>query len=292
MIPLNYHHLYYFYVVAREGSIAKAKEKLLLSQPTISAQLRELEAQLGRPLFERRHQRLHLTESGRVALDYAERIFDLGGELQDHMGDRPLHAGPRAQIGVIAGFPAAIYEALAAFMYRAFPGARLSFFMKEASALARELRDHRLDLVVSEAPLGEEPGAELVSRPAARVPVVLAAAPAVVRRLGARPPDGFPAVLPSAAWQLRRQALKALERAGKRPEVVGETDDLELAWRLGIAGHGVVAVDRMTLSALKGAMVPVRFAEGAALSLPVYLTARRRRWPNPLAERALKSFRL
>lgn len=288
MIPLNYHHLYYFYVVAREGSIAKAKDKLLLSQPTISAQLRELEAQLGRPLFERRHQRLHLTESGRVALDYAERIFDLGGELQDHMGDRPVRAALRAQIGVIAGLPAAIYEALASFLYEAFPGARLSFSMKEASALARELRDHRLDLVVSEAPLVEEPGEELASRLAGRVPVILAAAPEVARRLGSRPPDGFPAVLPGAAWRLRRQTLKALARA----KVVGETDDLELAWRLGIAGHGVVAVDRRTLAALKGAMVPVGFGARAGLSLAVYLTTRRRRWPNPLAERALGSFRL
>ncbi|MDD5657668.1 MAG: LysR family transcriptional regulator, partial [Elusimicrobia bacterium] len=98
MIPLNYHHLYYFFVVAREGSVAKAKEKLLLSQPTISAQIKELEEYLGHPLFERRKQRLHLTEDGRMALDYAERIFDLGEELKDVLSDRPPHARLRAQI--------------------------------------------------------------------------------------------------------------------------------------------------------------------------------------------------
>lgn len=294
MISLNYHHLYYFCVVAREGSIAKAKEKLLLSQPTISAQIRELESQLGRPLFERRKQRLHLTENGRVVLDYAERIFDLGDELQDLMKDRPVLAAPRAQIGVIAGFPAAIYEALATFLLGEFPGAHLSFLMKESRGLSEDLRDHRLDLVVSESPLAEERGAELVSRVAARVPVVFAAAPRVARRLkrSFRALEGFPVVVPGAPWQLRHQLFQAFDQWGVRPEVIGETQDLELAWRLGIAGRGVVPVDARTLAALKRAMVPLRFNRTPDLHLSVCLTARRRRWANPLAERALQGFRL
>lgn len=294
MIPLNYHHLYYFYVVAREGSIVRAKDKLLLSQPTISAQLRELETALGHPLFERRRQRLHLTEDGRVVLDYAERIFDLGAELKDMLGDRPIAAAPSAQIGIIAGFPAAVYEALAGFLYRHFPQARLTFSMKEAPALAADLRDHRLDLVVSESPLIDEPGSELESRLAARIPVVFAATARVVGGLRRLPEglQGAPVVLPGAPWQLRHQVLQALEHWSVRPRVIGETQDLELLWRLGIAGRGVVPVDARTLAGLKGALRPLRARRHPALHLPVFLTARRRRWPNPLAERALKRFRL
>ena len=81
MIPFNYHHLYYFYVIAKAGSIAKACETLLLSQPAISTQLKQLEKSLGSPLFERRKQRLFLTEQGRFVLDYAESIFEMGQEL-------------------------------------------------------------------------------------------------------------------------------------------------------------------------------------------------------------------
>jgi LysR family transcriptional activator of nhaA len=293
MIPLNYHHLYYFFVVAKEGSIAKARAKLFLSQPTISAQLKELEAQLGRPLFERRKQRLHLTDEGRVVLDYAERIFDLGAELHDVMADRPPQARQRAQIGIIAGYPAAIYESLSAFLFSQFPDAHLSFRMKEAAALAEDLRDHRLDLVLSESPLEEGEGERFTSRLAAKIPVMLAAAPRVARRLRALPRglDAAPVVVPGPPWGLRHQLTQAFDRWKVRPDIIGETQDLELAWRLGIAGRGVVPVDQRTLTALKGAMVPLRFPSTPSLHLPVYLTARQKRWLNPLAERALARFR-
>lgn len=93
MIPLNYHHLYYFYVIAKEGSIAKACGRLLLAQPTLSAQLKQFEKNIGRPLFERRPRKLTLTEEGRIVLDYAESIFELGEEMRDALNDRPLSGG-------------------------------------------------------------------------------------------------------------------------------------------------------------------------------------------------------
>jgi len=77
MIPMNYHHLYYFYVIARAGTISKACETLFLAQSTLSAQLKLLETSLGRKLFERRKQRLFLTDEGRLVLDYAESIFEM-----------------------------------------------------------------------------------------------------------------------------------------------------------------------------------------------------------------------
>lgn len=293
MIPLNYHHLYYFYIVAREGGIAAARERLLLSAPTISAQIRELEADLGRPLFERRHRRLQLTDEGRVVLGYARRIFDLGAEMRDSLGDSPRDAAPRAQIGVVAGFPAAVYQSLAAFLTRHFPGAHLAFRMAEAGRLAEELREHRVDLAISERPLEEREGDRFVSRLAARIRVRLAAAPRLARRLRPLPRalDGASVVVPGAPWDLRHQVLQAFERWDARPRIVGETQDLELAWRWGLEGRGVVPVDERTLKALKGALRPLEHPRTPALSLPVVLTGRERRWSNPLADRALARFR-
>lgn len=293
MIPLNYHHLYYFFVVADSGGIARAKDKLLLAGPTISAQIRELEADLGRPLFERRGRGLHLTDDGRLALAYARRMFDLGAELRDALGDRPRHAAPRAQIGVIAGFPAALTQALADFLSAEFPDAHLSFRMAGAARLTEDMREHRLDLAVSDRPLEEREGDRFTSRLAARVPVLLAAAPRLARRVGRLPKglDGRAVVLPGPPWGLRHQLLEAFARWKAHPRIVGETQDLELAWRMGLSGREVVPVDERTLRGLKGALVALKVPRARPFQLPVYLTARERRWSNPLAERALSGFR-
>ena len=81
MIPLNHQHLYYFWVVAREGSVSKAAEKLFLTQPTVSGQLAQLEKFLGKKLFAREKNRLVLTEEGRFVLDYANHIFNTSEEM-------------------------------------------------------------------------------------------------------------------------------------------------------------------------------------------------------------------
>jgi hypothetical protein len=98
-------------------------------------------------------------------------------------------------------------------------------------------------------------------------------------------------VLPGAPWNLRHQLQEAFARWKVRPKIAGETQDLELAWRLGLNGREVVPVDQRTLKGLKGRLVPVASAGAGGFHLPVFLTAREKRWSNPLAERALESFR-
>ncbi|MBI4248819.1 MAG: LysR family transcriptional regulator [Elusimicrobia bacterium] len=295
MIPLNYHHLYYFYVVATEGSIVKAKEKLLLAQPTISGQLRELESQLGRPLFERKKQRLHLTEEGRFVLGYAQRIFDLGMEMADSLKDRPPEGRLRAQIGLVTGTPRAIAQTLVDHLFAAFPQAHLTVREDNLGDLEEELRAHRLDLILSDTPPSGEADEEFISRLAGRVPVALAAAPKLARRLGPLPQalDGAPMILPAQPSQVYHQLLDLFARWKVKPDVVAEVQDVELARRLAVAGRGVVPLNRETLKD--------RHSAGMLVALPskplgvhesVYLIARQRRWLNPLAERALNSFRL
>ena len=295
MIPLNYHHLYYFYVVATEGSIVKAKEKLLLAQPTISGQLRELESQLGRPLFERRKQRLHLTEQGRLVLDYARRIFDLGTEMADALKDRPPEGRLRAQIGLVTGTPRAIAQALVEHLFAAFPKAHLTVREDNLSDLEEGLRAHRLDLILSDTVLSGETGDDFIMRLRGRIPVVLAAAPALARRLRPLPGalNGAPMILPAHPSHIYHQVLDIFGRWKVKPDVVAEVQDVELARRLAIAGHGIVPLNRETLKA--------SHSEGRLVTLPlrplgvyepVYLMARQRRWLNPLAEHALNRFRL
>src|SRR3954465_474017 len=102
---LNYHHLLYFWRVARAGTISKAAAELRVSPPAISAQLRQLEESLGEKLFERAGRKLELTEAGRMVFDYAEDIFTLGRELVDTMKNRAPGRPLRVDIGVVDVLP-------------------------------------------------------------------------------------------------------------------------------------------------------------------------------------------
>ncbi|MGB0912700.1 MAG: LysR family transcriptional regulator, partial [Phaeobacter italicus] len=80
-MPLNYHHLRYFWAVAHDGNLTRTAQRLNLSQSALSVQIKQLEERLGHPLFDRRGRQLHLTEAGRITLDHADAIFATGQEL-------------------------------------------------------------------------------------------------------------------------------------------------------------------------------------------------------------------
>jgi LysR family transcriptional activator of nhaA len=102
---LNYHHLRYFWTVAREGSLRGAAEKLHVSSPSISAQIRELEEALGERLFRRSGRANVLTDAGQVALRYADEIFNLGRELAGAIKQQPTAKSLRLHVGVADSFP-------------------------------------------------------------------------------------------------------------------------------------------------------------------------------------------
>lgn len=112
MTPLNYHHLYYFKVIATEGSISKAAQKLLLGQPTLSMQLKQFEEVLGHSLFDRKNRSLVLTEMGQMTLSYANEIFRLGDEMMDAINDRPNTRKIRVQVGALDSVPKTLIKKL------------------------------------------------------------------------------------------------------------------------------------------------------------------------------------
>ena len=145
---LNYHHLLYFWTVAREGSIARACEKLRLAQPTISGQLRQLEDALGEKLFVKRGRGLVLTEVGQVVFRYAEEIFGLGRELQDVLKGRPRGRPMRLLVGISDMLPKLVaYRILQPALEMEEP-VQLVCDEDTPERLLAQLAEHRIDVVL------------------------------------------------------------------------------------------------------------------------------------------------
>ncbi len=151
---LNYHHLLYFWTVAREGSVTRASQQLRLAQPTVSGQLKALEEALGEKLFERTGRRLVLTDVGRVVFRYADEIFSLGRELQDTLKGRPTGRPVRFTVGVADAVPKLVaYRLLLPALSLPEP-VHVVCREDKPERLIAELAAHSLDLVISDGPLG------------------------------------------------------------------------------------------------------------------------------------------
>ncbi|OVE76704.1 hypothetical protein BVX98_05335 [bacterium F11] len=296
MIPFNYHHLYYFYVIAKSGSIVKACETLLLSQPAVSTQLKQLEQSLGSPLFERKKQRLHLTEQGRFVLDYAESIFEMGQELKDNLKDHPKTARPTIRIGILSGTPRAFGHALVECVLDRFPSAYVNVREDPLETLLKELKDQHLDVLLTSISIHTHEQGLFLSHLIGKVPIVFAAAPSIVRQHREVSPklSGVPFILPSWPSHIHNQILDFLAERKIEPNVVVEAEDAELVRHLAITGRGIAPLNAYTVSVNqpRNSLSVLKSKKPLRLYDSVFLVARERKWPNPLVEYLIKSFRL
>lgn len=239
---LNYHHLLYFWAVAREGSVTRASEQLHLAQPTVSGQLKALEEALGEKLFERTGRRLVLTDVGRVVFRYADEIFSLGRELQDTLKGRPTGRPIRFTVGVADAVPKLIaYRLLLPALSLPEPVHVVCRDGKPERLLA-ELSVHALDLVLSDAPVGAEVKVKAYSHLLGETPVAFfgTEALAAAHRKGfPRSLDGAPVLLPTEGSSLRRSLDQWFDTEGLRPRVAGEIEDRALLKVFGQAGVGL-----------------------------------------------------
>jgi len=296
MIPLNYHHLYYFYVIAKSGSIAKACDTLLLSQPAVSTQLKQLERSLGSSLFERRKQRLYLTEQGRFVLDYAESIFEMGKELKDNLKDHPRTTRFTIRIGILSGSPRAFGHALVECVLDRFSSAYVIVREGQLDKLLTELQEQRLDAILTSISIHSHEQGMFLSHLVGRVPIVFAAAPEIARRHKEFSPNlnGVPFIIPSWPSHLHDQILDLLAERKIKPNLVVEAEDAELVRHLAISGRGVAPLNAYTVSVNqpRNSLTVLKTKTPLRLYDSVYLVAKQRKWPNPVVEYLLKSFRL
>ncbi len=240
---LNYHHLLYFWTVARAGSIAKASQELRLAQPTISAQLKLLEESLGHKLFERQGRRLVLTDVGRTVLRYAEDIFRLGNELKNVVNGLPSGQQLRLSVGVTDVIPKLVAERLIQPAFEASPDIRITCREGPLPQLLASLALHELDVVLADAPSSEPVSIRAFNHLLGKCGVSFFAAPklAHLSRGFPRSLDGAPALLPSEASSVRRSLEIWFDAQRVRPIIVGDFDDSALLKAFGHRGHGVFA---------------------------------------------------
>lgn len=241
---LNYHHLLYFWVVARKGSIAKASQELRLAQPTISGQLKALEDSLGEKLFSRKGRGLELTEMGSVVYSYAEEIFSLGRELLDTVKDRPTGRPVRLQVGVANVVPKLIAHRILEPALRLPQRVRVIVHENTTEQLLAGLATSDLDLVLSDSPVGTVK-VKAYSHLLGECGLTFFATPALAKKYRKKFPqslDGAPLLLPGEPTAIRHALDGWIDTQGIRPNVVGEFDDAALLAVFGMNGAGIFPV--------------------------------------------------
>jgi LysR family transcriptional regulator, transcriptional activator of nhaA len=239
---LNYHHLFYFWKVVRAGSITRACEELRLAPPTISAQLRSLEDQMGEKLLTRSGRSLAPTEMGRLVFRYAEDIFGLGLELMDAVKRRPTAKPLRLAIGVDDVLPKEIAYALIEPAMRLPATVRLLCREAGLERLVADLALHELDVVLSDAPVAPSLNIKAYNHALGDCEVIWVGTPAFAkahRRGFPKSLDGAPILLPTADTSIRRDLDQWCEAHSIRPVVVGEFEDYGLLRVFGSRGAGV-----------------------------------------------------
>jgi LysR family transcriptional activator of nhaA len=241
---INYHHLLYFWTVARTGSIARASQELLLSPPTISSQISRLEDRLGEKLFTRSGRRLVLTDAGQIAFRYAEEIFSLGRELTDTLQGRPTGHPLRLRVGVADHLPKWIaYHLINPAVL--LPGSvRVICYEHRLDHLLAELAVNDLDVVLSDAPVGPQVKVRAFNHLLGECDVAFYNKRKVAAKLRGRFPhslDGVPFLLPTEDSSLRVSLDQWFNQQQVRPLIVGEFDDFSLLRTFAEAGHGAFA---------------------------------------------------
>lgn len=239
---LNYHHLFYFWTVMREGSLTAASSRLSLAPSTVSAQLSRLEDALGGKLFLRVGRNLEPTDLGRLVFRYADEIFSLGREMMDTIRGRPV-AGPLSlKAGVVDVLPKLIVRKLLEPALQLPEQVRLVCLENKEDALLAELAMHSLDVVLSDAPLRAGLSVKAYSHLLGECGITFFAVGKIAEKLRADFPQSLheaPMLLPMEMTALRGALERWFATLGIRPTIAGEFDDNALLNVFGQEGDGV-----------------------------------------------------
>jgi LysR family transcriptional activator of nhaA len=242
---INYKHLHYFWVVAKQGGIARASERLHLTPQTISGQISLLEESIGEALFSKAGRGLELTETGRMVLSYADEIFSVGGELEDALRNLPPDRPMVFKVGIADVVPKTIaYRLLAPALSLPDP-VRIICRENNLASLLAELALHRVDMVIADGPIPPGINVRGFNHVLGECGISFLAVPNLVRSLRKDFPrslNGAPLLIPSETNLVQAKLLQWLDSRRIYPRIVGEFDDSALMKVFGQAGAGIFII--------------------------------------------------
>ena len=240
---LNYHHLLYFWTVAKEGGVSKAAEVLHLAQPTLSSQIKKLEKSVGHELFQRTGRSMHLTETGQLVYRYADEIFGLGRELADVLHNRTDETRSRLHVGVQGALPKlAVHELLRPALESEDEEFQVVCSEGKLNELLGELAMHRLDVVFADRPLAPDTHIRAFNHLLGKCGTTVYGAADLAREYKANFPQSLrsaPMLLPTQNTTLRRQLEQWFDDNEIHPVIAHEFEDSAVLKVFGQEGHGL-----------------------------------------------------
>ncbi|MBA4195604.1 MAG: LysR family transcriptional regulator, partial [Comamonadaceae bacterium] len=225
----NFHHLFYFWRVAKIGHLTRAAQEMHVSQSALSAQIRQLEERLGEALFERQGRRLVLTATGQMVLSYAENIFGLGQEMLGRLQGR-VEGMTRLRVGSVATL-SRNYQQQWIRPLLADPGVVLTLESGLLEDLLDRLARHQLDVVLANEPVATNPDRPVHCRFLGSQAISLVGPAGAWSGRSLRLPedlDGLEVALPGPRHALRAQFDALCLAAGVRPRLRAEVDDMAM----------------------------------------------------------------
>ncbi len=288
---INYHHLFYFKTIAEEGTISKAAEKLRVGQPTLSAQLKLFEDNLGVKLFDRHHKKITLTEQGRVALDYAKSIFRMGSEMFEVLHDRHKPLKPTLHLGALDSVPKQIVLQLVKQAFRLSP-CQITLSEGKSDELFRELSSHRMDLIVSNfLPTGTD-AKGFFHKSITKKNVAFYGAPKFkgLRKGFPKSISGQPMILPTYDSRMRQDLDHWAKLHKIELNIVIESQDISVKKLMAISEMGLIptATHTVTGQILRGELLEIGQLQGVSEEL--FLISAQRKIENQIASQLMAGF--
>lgn len=296
MLPFNYHHLYYFYMIAEEGSVTKAAEKLRLAQSSLSMQLSQFEGFLDKKLFVREGKKMLLTEDGNYILSYAKAIFDLGQELSDSLGDRAKQSQLRIQIGVSPLIAKAFVDSLLNYLLKQKNMPYIDVVEKDFKDMLKDLSTHKLDMILNDLPHQAPADHRIQNYLIASIPVALCVSTEFSKKIKKIPEDldGQPMILPTSQSQTYHALQEYFLTHKVQPKVIAEIQDIELVRRLVLTGKGIAPINEITIRSApsKDKLAILGKPDQLKIHDSIYLIKKERKNPHPLVEDLLQKFKI
>ena len=288
---INYHHLFYFKCIAEEGSVSAAALKLRIGQPTLSAQLKQFEDQLGIQLFERKNKKLVLTEQGKIAFDYSKNIFRMGSEMYEVLHQRMLPLKNTLHVGALDSIPKQLIVHLTKCAYKIAP-CQITLSEGNADHLLRELTQHRIDLMISDFVPSGVNAKGLQPKSISKKAVALYGAQKFkeLRKNFPQSISNVPIIFPTYDSRMRQDLDHWAKTFDISLNIIAESQDVSVKKLMAVNGMGLIAAASHTVTrqVLGGELVEIGKLKNVNEEL--FLMTASRKVENSIATKIMSTF--